>query len=83
MLLLMTGFLVMGISKASSIQTKFDPHTMYLLSIDPVRDGYTPEKAQALFEKLPEQLKTAGPVRGVALAAQAPFSTEDDDEATN
>ena len=33
---------------------------MYLLSIDPVRDGYTPEKAQALFEKLPERLKTAG-----------------------
>ena len=31
---------------------------MYLLSIDPVRDGYTPEKAQALFEKLPERLKS-------------------------
>ena len=32
MLLLITGFLVMGISKASNIQTKFDPTTMYLLS---------------------------------------------------
>jgi len=76
MLLLMTGFLVMGISKASSIQTKFDPNTMYLLSLDPVRDGYTPEKAQALFEKLPERLKTAGPVRSIALAAQPPFTSE-------
>ena len=36
---------------------------MYLLSIDPVRDGYSPEKAQALFEKLPERLKAAGAVR--------------------
>ena len=78
MLLLITGFLVLGISKASNIQTKFDPHAMYLLSIDPAHDGYAPEKAQALFEKLPELLKNAGPVRSVALAAQAPFSTEDD-----
>ena len=79
MLLLITGFLVIGISKTSGVQTKFDPHTMYLLSIDPVRDGYTPEKAQVLFEKLPERLKTAGAARSVALAAQAPFSIEDED----
>jgi predicted permease len=76
MLLLITGFLVMGITQASVIQTKFDPHTMYLLSLDPVRNGYMPEKAQALFEKLPEQLKNAGAVRSVTLAAQAPFSLE-------
>jgi predicted permease len=79
MLLLMTGFLVIGISKGSNIQTKFDPSTMYLLSIDPVRDGYSPEKAQALFAKLPERLKTAGRVSSVALAAQEPFATEDGD----
>jgi predicted permease len=76
MLLLMTGFLVMGISKASSIETKFDPNTMYLLSLDPVRDGYAPEKAQALFEKLPERLKTAGPLQSIALAAEPPFTSE-------
>ena len=80
MLLLITGFLVMGIRQTSNIQTKFDPRTMYLLSIDPVRDGYTPEKAQALFEKLPEQLKNVGGVRSVALAAQPPFSVQDDED---
>jgi len=76
MLLLMTGFLVMGISKGSSIQTKFDPNTMFLLSIDPVRDGYAPEKAQALFENLPTRLKSAGKARSIALAAQPPFTGE-------
>ena len=76
MLLLMTGFLVLGISKSSSIQTKFDPNTMVLLSLDPVRDGYAPEKAQALFEKLPERLKNGGPVRSIALTAQPPFTGE-------
>jgi macrolide transport system ATP-binding/permease protein len=82
MLLLITGFLVIGISRDSRVQTKFDPSTMYLLSIDPVRDGYAPEKAQALFEKLPEQLKTAGSTRGIAFAAQAPFTIMDSDEAS-
>jgi macrolide transport system ATP-binding/permease protein len=81
MLLLITGFLVIGISRDSSVQTKFDPSTMYLLSIDPVRDGYTPEKAQALFEKLPEQLKVVGSTRGIAFAAQEPFTIVDEDEA--
>jgi macrolide transport system ATP-binding/permease protein len=80
MLLLITGFLVMGISKTSNVQTKFDPSTMVLLSIDPVRDGYPPENAQAFFEKLPERLKTAGPVSSIALAAQAPFSIQDDED---
>jgi macrolide transport system ATP-binding/permease protein len=81
MLLLITGFLVIGITRASSVETKFDPKTMILVSIDPVRDGYTPERAQAFFEKLPEQLKTAGGVRSVALAAQEPFSMVDEDSA--
>jgi putative ABC transport system permease protein len=80
MLLLITGFLVIGISKTSSIQTTFDPRTMYLLSFDPVRDGYPAEKSQALFEKLTERLKASGPVRSIALAADEPFSVRDDDE---
>lgn len=79
MLLLVTGFLVLGITKVSGVKAKFDEHTMYLLSIDPVRDGYTPEKAQALLEKLLEQIKNFGPVRSVALAAQSPFSIQEDD----
>jgi predicted permease len=78
MLLLLTGFLVMGITKATGIRTKYDPHTMYLVSIDPVRDGYAPEKAQALFDKLPERLKTDALVRAIALMAQSPFSSEPD-----
>ena len=80
MLLLITGFLVIGISETSSIQTRFDPSTMYLLSMDPVRDGYPPEKSQALFEKLTERLKASGPVNSIALAGEEPFSAPDDDE---
>jgi predicted permease len=78
MLLLITGFLVIGLTRANHIETKFDAKTMVLLAIDPVRDGYTPEKAQALFERLRERLRTSGTVRSFALAAQPPFSIEDD-----
>ncbi len=74
MLLLITGFVVLGFSKSSGMQTRFDPRTMYLLSIDPVRDGYSADRAQALFEKLPERLRSVGAVRSVALAEQPPFS---------
>ncbi len=74
MLLLISGFLVLGFIRTGSAQTAFDPNKMYLLSMDPVRDGYSAEKAQALFEKLPERLKQLGAVRNVALAQQPPFS---------
>jgi len=79
MLLLITGFLVIGMSKSSKIEAKFDPHTMYLFSLDPVREGYSPEKAQALFEKLPERLKASDGVRGIAYTAEPPFSVGDGD----
>lgn len=74
MLLLITGFLVLGVNKSAGMQTRFDPRTLYLMSIDPVRDGYSAEKAQALFERLPERLRSVGAVRNVALAEQPPFS---------
>src|SRR5271154_4951771 len=79
MLLLLTGFLVIGFGKESTVQTKFDPHAMVLLSIDPVRDGFSPEKAKALFEKLPALLKSAAASRSIAFAAQPPFTARDDE----
>jgi macrolide transport system ATP-binding/permease protein len=81
MLLLLTGFLVIGIGKEGTVQTKFDPHAMILVSIDPVRDGFSPEKAQALFEKLPALLKSDAASRSIAFAAQPPFTAVDDDDA--
>lgn len=80
MLLLITGFLVVGIAQSNHIETKFDPKTMILLSVDPVRDGYSPEKAQAFFETLPERLRASGMVRSFALAAQPPYSTPIDED---
>jgi predicted permease len=74
MLLLITGFVVLGVSKSAGMQANFDARTMYLISVDPVRDGYSAAKAQAFFEKLPERLKSVGAVRNFAFAEQPPFS---------
>jgi predicted permease len=77
MLLLITGFLVVGITQVSNVPTKFDPHTMYLVSLDPVRDGYTPEKSEIFFEKVYQRLKTIPSVSHVVMAAQPPFSFQE------
>ena len=80
LLLLVTGFLVLGIMNGNSIQTNFDQKSMVFLFIDPVRDGYTPDKAQAFFERLPERLRDAPAVTSFALAAQPPYMPGDDDD---
>ncbi len=79
LLLLTTGFLVLGLLRGSSVPAQFNQKAMVLVSIDPVRDGYSPEKAQALFEELPDRLRGSQQVRSFALAAQPPFFTDDED----
>jgi predicted permease len=73
MLLLIAGLLILGVMNGNSIQTNFNRKTMVFLSIDPVRDGYTPDRAQAFFERLPERLRSAPGVTSFALAEQPPY----------
>ena len=75
-LLLVCGFVVLGYNKGSQADVSFDPATMYLFSIDPIRDGYTPEQAAAFFDKLPERMRNVGAVQSVALALAPPFSSD-------
>ena len=73
MLLLITGFLVIGYSRAAIVTVGMDDSSLYLLSLDPARDGYSAQQAAAFFEKLPERLDALGVARGVALAAAPPL----------
>jgi hypothetical protein len=45
-----------------------------------VRDGYTPDKAQAFFERLPERLRSAPAVTSFALAAKPYYLPSADDD---
>ena len=80
MLLLITGFVLMGFARGYQVQTNFDPKTMVMASIDPVRDGETPEKALDLFAELSQRLKDSGKFSRIALTTLPPFSTVDDDD---
>ncbi len=75
-LLLITGFMVLGFQKTNVIEVGFDSSTMYLLSLDPVRDGYSAEKAAFFFDNLAERLKRAPGVGDVVLAAAPPFGPQ-------
>jgi macrolide transport system ATP-binding/permease protein len=80
MLLLITGFVLMGFARGYQVQTNFDPKTMVMASVDPVRDGETPEKALDFFAKLPQRLKESGNLSSVALTTLPPFASVDDDD---
>jgi predicted permease len=73
MLLLIAGALIFGFHKGNQVEIAFDPLKMYLISLDPVRDGYSAEKAAKLFDALPDRLKRAEGFHDVVLTETPPF----------
>jgi predicted permease len=74
MLLLVTGYMVAGYQHTARVDPGFDTANLSLLSIDPLRDGFSTEQSAALFAKLPDELSRVGGVRSVALAGGVPFT---------
>lgn len=72
MLLIITGFIVLGFSNISKENALFDSSNLYLLSIDPVRDGYAPNQTASLCEKLRERLDGAPAVESAAFTDVPP-----------
>ena len=73
-LLLLTGFIVIGIRRASSGDPGFDHKHLYLLSLDPVRDGYDAKRAADYFDKLPQRLARLPGVAAVSVAQTLPLA---------
>ena len=71
-LLLLTGILSIGIQGSMGIQEGFDAKNLFLISLDPVRDGYTPLRATAFFEKLLDRVKRLPSVSAVCLTDTLP-----------
>lgn len=59
-LLLMTGYLALGTRSTLDIDPGFDSHNLYLMSLDPIRDGYPERDAANFFGRLLRR------VRGIA-----------------
>jgi macrolide transport system ATP-binding/permease protein len=75
MLLLVTWFVVTRFLHTARVSPGFDLANLNLVSLDPVRDGYSAAEAAALFEKLPEELSRVPGARAVSLADGLPFAS--------
>jgi predicted permease len=79
-LLLITGFLVLGHRKIATLDVGFDPGNLYMLSLDPLRDGYNGAQSKAFFRKLLECLPHASLTDSVPMSMigkpRTPFAAE-------
>lgn len=73
-LLLLTAFIVLGFQRSKAIELGFEPGNLFLLSVDPVRDGYTPQQSRDFFAKLSEHVQRMPGVRSAALAQSSLFA---------
>jgi predicted permease len=74
MLLLITGYMSLGVQSTLGVQQGFDPRNLYLISLDPVRDGYSLARAESFFEKLLERVKTLPGITAACLTDTLPVS---------
>jgi predicted permease len=73
-LLLLTGFVVVGWQRSAGVEIGFDTTHLYRLALDPVRDGYSSARTQELFAALTERLRSAPGVTNVSLAQTLPMA---------
>ncbi|MEO8598086.1 MAG: ABC transporter permease [Candidatus Solibacter sp.] len=73
-LVLITGFIVVGVSRSTSADLGFDYRHLYVLGVDPVRDGYEPKRAAEFFGQLPQRLSAVPGVMSVSLAQTLPVA---------
>jgi predicted permease len=73
-LLVILGLLSLGIQTTLGIQAGFNPRDLYLVSLDPVRDGYSGDQAAAFLHKVLERVKTLSLVSSATLTETIPVS---------
>jgi predicted permease len=73
-LLVILGLLSLGIQTTLGIQAGFNPRGLYLVSLDPVRDGYSGDQAAAFLHKVLERVKTLPAVSSATLTETIPVS---------
>jgi predicted permease len=73
-LLLITGFLVIGHRRIANVSAGFDPRNLYLVSLDPMHEGYSGAQAAAFFPELQHRVQRLPGIAGAALMDRAPMS---------
>src|SRR5262249_50701116 len=73
-LLTLLGFQSIGIQTTLGVQQGFDPRNLYLLTLDPLRDGLSSTQSAMLLDKLLDRVKTLSSVIAAALTESVPVS---------
>ncbi len=73
-LLLITGFLVIGHRRVMGAQVGFDAERLYLVSLDPFRDGFTGDQTAAVFRKLLDRVRGLPGITSASLTDSVPMS---------
>jgi predicted permease len=73
-LLLITGYLVLNCQRNAASELGFDPRNLYVVSLDPVRDGYGPSQTADLFDRLLDRTRRLPAVASASLADLTPMS---------
>ena len=58
-LLLLIGYIVFGMERTMSSATGFDARNIQLISVDPIRDGYSVSQAEEFYPKLLDRVKAS------------------------
>jgi predicted permease len=72
MLVLVTGLAAAAFLQAARVSPGFDMADLGLVSLDPMRDGYSLGQAARLLEVLPEELSRVSGIRVASLSGAAP-----------
>jgi len=73
-LLVILGLLALGIQTTLGIQAGFNPRNLYLISLDPVRDGYSGSEAADFLQKVLERVQRLPSVTAASLTETVPVS---------
>jgi predicted permease len=71
-LLMLTGFIVIGFNRSSGQDAGFEAANLYQFSLDPIRDGYAPERTVRFFETIVDEVRRLPGVEAAALAERSP-----------
>lgn len=82
-LLLLTSFIVVGWRRSAKVDVGYDPANLYLVGLDPVRNGYSAEQATELFRGLLSRLRGANGVASASLAQSLPLAMSGGDLMVN
>src|SRR5262249_55126298 len=73
LLLLVTGFMALSYHHLNDVDLGFEPEGVQMLSVDPVRDGYSPGDIGRLFERLKERAERIPGVMSASITDTIPL----------